>query len=124
MLAIKEIHSLTDFLRNHRTHVDRIKESHNPELLTVKGKAEIVVLDFESFQEIVTKLNQIETIEAIKEGIAAAERGEMKPAEQIFEEMKARLRGDLQAGIESGFEPLDMAEIKAEARRRLKQEQK
>lgn len=124
MLVVKEIHSLTDFLRNHRTHVDRIKESHIPEILTVNGKAEVVVLDFESFQEIVAKLNQVETIEAIKEGIAAAKHGEMKPAEQIFEEMKARLHRDLQAGVESGFEPLDMAEIKAEARRCLEQEQK
>jgi predicted transcriptional regulator len=30
------------------------------------------------------------TIAAIREGIASAERGDLKPAEQVFAEMKAR----------------------------------
>jgi predicted transcriptional regulator len=32
----------------------------------------------------------VETIAAIREGLAAAERGESKPAEQVFAEMKAK----------------------------------
>lgn len=32
----------------------------------------------------------METIAAIREGIAGAERGELKSAEQVFAEMKAR----------------------------------
>jgi predicted transcriptional regulator len=32
----------------------------------------------------------METLTAIREGIASAERGEMKPAEQIFAEMRAK----------------------------------
>lgn len=40
------------------------------------------------------------------------------------EEKKARLRQDLQDGINSGFEPLDMDAIKAEARRRNTEQHK
>ena len=32
----------------------------------------------------------METLTAIKEGIASAERGELKPAEQVFAEMQAK----------------------------------
>jgi len=36
------------------------------------------------------RLHHMETLAAIREGIASAERGELKPAEQVFAEMKAR----------------------------------
>ena len=42
MLDAREIHPLTDFLRNHKAHVARPKETHAPEVLTVNGKAEVV----------------------------------------------------------------------------------
>jgi PHD/YefM family antitoxin component YafN of YafNO toxin-antitoxin module len=90
MVDVREIHPLTDFLRNHKAHIQRIKETRTPEVLTVNGKAELVVLDPESYQEMQERLQRMETIAAIREGLAAAERGETKPAEQVFEEMKAK----------------------------------
>jgi PHD/YefM family antitoxin component YafN of YafNO toxin-antitoxin module len=89
MLDVRNIHSLTHFLRNHKEHVTRLKESRIPEVLTVNGKAELVILDAESYQEIVERLNRLETIAAIREGLASAERDEPKPAEQVLSEMKA-----------------------------------
>lgn len=95
MIDTRQIHALTDFLRNHKSHLKRLKATRKPEVLTVNGRAEVVLLDPESFEEIRDKLDRVETIEAIREGLAAAERGELKPAEQVFAEMRARygLRG-------------------------------
>lgn len=90
MLDVRQIHSLTDFIRHHKAYLKRLKETHTPEVLTVNGKAELVVLDVESFQALMEKIDRAETIEAIKEGLAAADRGEVKPAEQVFEEMRAK----------------------------------
>lgn len=90
MVDTRQIYSLTDFLRNHKAHIERIKETRAPEVLTVNGKAELVVLDPESFQEMQERLQRMETIAAIQEGLAAAERGELKPAQQVFAEMKAK----------------------------------
>ncbi len=90
MLSINDIHPLTDFLRNHKAHISRIKETGTPEVLTVNGKAELVVMDATAFQALLDKVDRAETIEAIREGLAAAERGEMKPAEQVFEEMRRK----------------------------------
>lgn len=90
MLDAKEIHPLTDFLRNHKTHIARLKASKSPEVLTVNGRAEVVIQDVESYQDLLDRLHHMETLAAIRAGIASAERGELKPAEQVFAEMKAQ----------------------------------
>jgi PHD/YefM family antitoxin component YafN of YafNO toxin-antitoxin module len=90
MLDTGDIHPLTDFLRNHKAHVTRLKETHTPEVLTVNGKAELVVQDAESYQRLVDRLHHMETIAAIQEGMASAERGDLKPAAQVLDEMRAK----------------------------------
>ena len=90
MLDTREIHSLTDFLRNHKAHVARLKKTHVPEVLTVNGKAEVVVQDAASYQSMVDRLRHMETLAAIQEGMASAERGELKPAAQVLDEMRAK----------------------------------
>ncbi len=90
MLDTKQIHPLTDFLRNHKAHVARLKESKTPEVLTVNGRAEVVVQDADSYQEMLERLHRLELVAAVREGLASAERGELKDAEQVLREMKAR----------------------------------
>ncbi len=90
MLDAREIHPLTDFLRNHKAHVMRLKETHTPEVLTINGRAELVIQDAESYQFLLDRLHHMETLAAIQEGMASAERGELKPATQVFAEMRAK----------------------------------
>ena len=90
MLDTRQIHPMTDFLRNHKSHVQRLKQTRKPEVLTVNGKAELVIQDADSYQEMLDRLERAELIAAIQEGLASADRGEMKPARQVFEEMKAK----------------------------------
>lgn len=72
-----------------------MKENRAHEVLTVNGRAELVVQDAASYQDLLDRLRYLETIAGIRQGVESAERGEMKPAEQVFEEMKAKygLRG-------------------------------
>jgi PHD/YefM family antitoxin component YafN of YafNO toxin-antitoxin module len=90
MLDARQIHPLTDFLRHHKQHMARLKDTRAPEVLTVNGRAELVVQDADSYQALLDRIHHMETLEAIREGLASAERGEMKPAEQVFAEMRAR----------------------------------
>jgi len=90
MLNTREIHSLTDFLRNHKAHIARLKETQTPEVLTVNGNAEVVVQDAASYQSLLDHLHHMETLAAIREGMASAERGELKPAAQVLDEMRAK----------------------------------
>ena len=90
MLDVREIHSLTDFLRNHKAHVTRLKKTHAPEVLTVNGKAQVVVQDAAGYQVMLDRLHHMETLAAIHEGMASAERGELKLATQVLSEMRAK----------------------------------
>jgi PHD/YefM family antitoxin component YafN of YafNO toxin-antitoxin module len=90
LLDTREIHSLTDFLRNHKAHVARLKKTQAPEVLTVNGKAAVIVQDAASYQAMLNRLHHMETLAAIQEGMASAERGELKPAAQVLDEMRAQ----------------------------------
>lgn len=90
MLDIRQTHPMTDFLRNHKAHVQRLKATGTPELLTVNGRAEVVVQDADSYQALLERVDRMENISAIRQGLASAERGELEPAEKVYAKMKAR----------------------------------
>jgi prevent-host-death family protein len=56
MFNLLDIHSLTDFQRNARKFLARIQESGQPMVLTVNGKAAVVLQDAESYQAMVDEL--------------------------------------------------------------------
>jgi len=90
MLDTRQIHPLTDYLRNHKKHIARIAKLKSPAILTVNGKAVLIVQDAESYQALIDLAERAKYIEAIREGQASVGRGEVKPPEQIFEEMTCR----------------------------------
>jgi prevent-host-death family protein len=91
MLSLnRDIHSLTDFKRRTNDFVKQMKETHEPVVLTVNGKAELVVQDAESYQALLDRLDQIEAIEGIRRGLEQMERGEGRPADEIFADFRAR----------------------------------
>ena len=60
MLDLRQVYSLTDFLRNHKEHVTRLAETKSPVVLTVKGKASLVLQDAEGYQELLERLERSE----------------------------------------------------------------
>ena len=85
MIDLKEVRSVTEFQRNIKDYVGRIKKKKSPMVLTVNGRAELVVQDAASYQEIIERLEKAETIAAIQRGIEQAARGEgisLKQAEK------------------------------------------
>jgi hypothetical protein len=57
MIDTRQMHSLTDFLRNHKAHVARLKETRMPEVLTVNGRTEVLIQDVESYQDLLDRLH-------------------------------------------------------------------
>jgi prevent-host-death family protein len=87
----QDIHPLTDFKRNTSDFVSRMKKTRRPVVLTVNGKAELVVQDAKSYQQILDRLERFEAVEAIRLGIAAAEEGRVKPARQALAKLQEKL---------------------------------
>jgi hypothetical protein len=59
MIRPEDIGSLTDFARNTRAHLNRLKRTGRPELLTVNGKAEVVVQSATAYQRLIEPLGKI-----------------------------------------------------------------
>jgi prevent-host-death family protein len=59
-IRIEDIGSLTDFARNTKAHLNRLRRTGRPQLLTVNGKAEVVVQNAAAYQRL------METVEAFK----------------------------------------------------------
>lgn len=57
MFRVADIFSLSDFQRRTREHIRRLRETGRPEVLTVNGRAELVVYDAETYQEIADDLH-------------------------------------------------------------------
>lgn len=87
MIDIKSIQSLTDFKRNTSEHLKELKKSRKPLVLTVNGKAELVVFDAESFQNLLDKIEFAETVRDIRKGIEDAENGRVQNADKALAQL-------------------------------------
>jgi len=82
-----DIRSLSDFKRNTSELLERLKRTGNPLVLTINGKAEVVIQDAEAYQEL---LERVETIEGIQRGLADVKAGRTKPAREVFSRLRRK----------------------------------
>ncbi|MCB0825295.1 MAG: type II toxin-antitoxin system Phd/YefM family antitoxin [Armatimonadetes bacterium] len=90
MIKAQSIDSLTNFQKNTRQFVDLLEKTKEPLVLTVNGKAKLVVQDAESYQKMLDQIERARLIEAVQEGIRQAEAGQTRPAEDVIRELKAK----------------------------------
>jgi prevent-host-death family protein len=82
-----DIRSLSDFKRNTVDLLGRIRKTGNPMVLTVNGKAELVVQDAEAYQAL---LDRVETLEGIQRAVADVKAGRTRPAQQVFDKLRRK----------------------------------
>jgi len=58
----EDIGSLTDFARNTKAHLKRLRRTGRPELLTVNGKAEVVVQSAPAYQRLLNLLEKLKRV--------------------------------------------------------------
>src|SRR4051812_48020697 len=80
----KDIRSLSDFKRNTSKLVERMEESGEPMVLTVNGKAKLVVQDAASYQKLMESIDYSEAVKGIRRGLDDVKSGRTKPAAQAF----------------------------------------
>jgi prevent-host-death family protein len=83
-LDLKDIRSVTDFQRNAKEHVARLKKTRAPMVLTVNGSAAIVVQDASAYQKLQDRIEELESerefVAAVHVGLADVESGRTRPA--------------------------------------------
>lgn len=90
MINLSNSRSLTDFQRNARSFIEGLNDTKEPLLLTVNGKVEAVLLDPGTFQELEENAERERLIVALQEGERAIGEGRVRPAGEVFEELKSR----------------------------------
>lgn len=84
----RDIQSLSTFKRKTNDLISQMKETGNPVVLTVNGKAELVVQDAEAYQRLLDTVERLETIAAINAGLRDVEKGEVESLESFKAEMQ------------------------------------
>jgi PHD/YefM family antitoxin component YafN of YafNO toxin-antitoxin module len=92
MVSIRNIHALDHFKRNTADFRARLRRTGEPEVLTVDGKPELVVQYAESYQKLLDLLDELETLAAIREGLADADAGRVRPARDVLRDLRAKFR--------------------------------
>jgi len=59
MIKPEDIRSLTEFMRNTKTHLRRLRQTGRAELLTVNGKAEVVVQSAAAYQRLIEAVEKL-----------------------------------------------------------------
>src|SRR5436309_14704241 len=83
----QDIHSLSAFKRNTAEFMDRMKKSGHPVVLTINGKAELVVQDAASYQRLLERAEQAEMMEFLRESRADVEAGRTEPALEALQRL-------------------------------------
>lgn len=65
----RDIHSLTDFKKNTLEFLQQLKETGDPVVLTINGKAELVVQDAASYQKLLDLAEEARVVEGIRQGL-------------------------------------------------------
>ena len=86
----KDIHSLTDFKRNSADFVEQFKSSGRPLVLTINGKAEVVVQDAKSYQKLMEMVDRLEAIEGIQCGLDEMAAVQGRSVNEFFDDLKLK----------------------------------
>jgi len=81
----QDIQSLTMFKRNSSGMMKRMKKTGRPLVLTVKGKAEAVVMDACVYQDLADRLD---AVARIRRGLAQAKKGVGRPVDDVFDDLE------------------------------------
>ena len=89
-LDLRNIHPLSDFQRSAKAFLTTLKESQAPIILTVNGKAAVVVQDAESYQRLLDRMELLESLAGIRKSLDEFEQGRSMPLDEAFQQLRQK----------------------------------
>jgi PHD/YefM family antitoxin component YafN of YafNO toxin-antitoxin module len=87
-----DIDSLSNFKRNTPEFLRQLKETGHPVVLTINGKAELVVQDTASYQKLIELAERAERMDALNASLEDMKAGKVIPADDVLAEMRQILK--------------------------------
>ena len=78
----QDIQSVTTFKRDTAGLIKRMKKTGRPLVLTIKGKAEAVVMDAAVYQKLA---DRVDAVEGVRRGLAQARKGLGRSVDEVFD---------------------------------------
>lgn len=88
----RDIHSLSDFKRKTPEFIEQLEKTGEPVVLTINGRAKLIVQDAASYQRMLELLDRAETVEAIREGLESVRQGRTMSLDQFDKEIRRQIR--------------------------------
>lgn len=87
MFNSSRIYTVTEFSSRPEEHLKRLSSSKRPEILTVNGKAQVVIQDAQVYEALVSLLDSVLQISI---SVKKLEEGKSKPLDVTFSDIKQR----------------------------------
>ena len=103
----RDIHSLTDFKKNTSEFINQLKQTGEPLVLTINGKAELVVQDAAAYQKLRQVAEEARVLEGIRQGLEDMSAGRTVGLDEFKEYVRtkhaqdkgSRTVGDKESGV-------------------------
>jgi prevent-host-death family protein len=89
-LSLRNIYPLSEFQRGAKAFLEKLRGTKEPIVLTVNGKASVVVQDAESYQDLLDRLEHLEVITGIRKSLEEFEQGKGIPLDEAFQQLQAK----------------------------------
>src|SRR5713226_4945628 len=90
MKLARDIMSLSTFKRDSNKVMSQMKKTKEPVVLTINGKAAVVVQDAESYQKLLELKERAETTEVLRQRLATLVDKKGRTADEFFTELFAK----------------------------------
>lgn len=87
---LHNIYSLSEFQSGAKAFLEKLGETKEPIVLTVNDKASVVVQDAQSYQELLERVELLETSLGIRKSIEEFEQGKGIPLDEAFQQLRAK----------------------------------
>ncbi len=82
--------SFTDFQNNMKEHIERMKRSGEPELLSIEDDNVVIIQDAESYQALIDKIDFAESVVGIRSGLEDVKNGLETDANEFFDSFQQK----------------------------------
>ncbi len=86
----RDIQSLTDFKKKTPELIEQLKRTGEPVVLTINGRAELVVQDAAAYQKLRAIVEQARVLEGIRQGLEDMKAGRTVSLDEFKEHARAR----------------------------------
>jgi PHD/YefM family antitoxin component YafN of YafNO toxin-antitoxin module len=93
VIHLEDIQSLTEFQRNSRSSIKRLKKTGRPLALTVNGQASVIVQDVKSYQHLLARAEQADRIAELSRSVSEFRAGRVRSIEDVLDDLEASNSG-------------------------------